>query len=59
METSRFFIWIATLSLMPGEASLCIPEKAAAEGLCVKKRIESRQDRRGDRRENVADGVKD
>jgi hypothetical protein len=59
METLRFFIWILTLSLMLGGASLWVPENATAEGLRVEKRIKSRQDRRGDRRENFGDGVED
>ena len=59
MKISRFFVWIVTLSLMLGGAPLLVPENAAADGLRVEKRIESRQGRRGDRRENIGDGVED
>lgn len=59
MKTLRFVIWIVALSLMLGGAPLLVPENAAADGLRVQKRIEARQGRRGDRRENIGDGVED
>ena len=36
-----------------------VPPDAVADGLRVEKRVDSRQGRRGDRRENTVDGIED
>ena len=59
MKKSGIVMLGVIAAMIKGGALLSTPEDVSAEGLRMEKRIESRQDRRGDRRENVGDAVED
>jgi len=59
MKRLRFVVWVVALSLALGGTPFLVPEDVAAEGLRANKRVDVRQDRRGDRPANASDGVED
>ena len=59
MKTGRLVVGFTLFAFMIGGTPILTAMYAFADGLRVDKRMDSRQERRGDAVENTADGVKD
>ncbi len=59
MKTVKWVVGFFVSSLIFGGTSLMIPEDTTAQVSRAGKRVDSRQGRRGDRRENTVDGAQD